>query len=144
MPNIATVLREEIRRLARKEIREQMEPLAKRGADQRRAIAELKRQVTSLERQVRFLEGRERGRLEAPKAPNTDSERVRFSPKWVKADRKRLGLSARDYARLVGVSTLTIYNWEHGKTKPRAQQLSQWAKVRGLGKREAWKKLGYE
>ena len=50
---------------------------------------------------------------------------------------------AADYAELVGVSGLTIYNWEHGRTKPRAQQLGQWAKVRGIGKREAWRRLGY-
>ena len=37
------------------------------------------------------------------------SGRKKFSPKAVKAERKRLELSAANYAQLVGVSHLTIY-----------------------------------
>lgn len=66
-----------------------------------------------------------------------------FSAEGVYAERERLELSAADYAELVGVSGLTIYNWEHGKTKPQAAQLKKLAKVKGIGKRAAWKKLGY-
>lgn len=141
MPNIATVLRDEISRLARKELRSQLQPIAKRGTEQRKAIAALRRQVASLERKVQFLEGRERGRLKAAPKPAAAAEAVRFSPKWVSADRKRLGLSAREYALLVGVSTLTIYNWEHGKSRPQAKPLAAWAEIRGIGKREALKRL---
>ena len=36
---------------------------------------------------------------------------------------------------------LTIYNWEKGKSKPRDKQLAAWAKARGIGKREAWRRL---
>ena len=66
---------------------------------------------------------------------------VRFSPNWVYADRQRLGLSAKNYGRLVGVAGLTIYNWESGKSRPRAKQLVAWSEVRGIGKREAWRRL---
>jgi DNA-binding transcriptional regulator YiaG len=66
---------------------------------------------------------------------------VRFSGKSLKAHRAKLQLSAADYAALVGVSPLTIYNWEKGKTKPQAQQIKAWAAIRHLGKREAWKRL---
>jgi DNA-binding transcriptional regulator YiaG len=59
----------------------------------------------------------------------------------VKAQRERLGLSAADYAKLVGVSSLTIYNWEQGKTRPRQEQLAALVAVRGIGKREAIKRL---
>lgn len=140
MPNIAAVLREEIQRLARKEIRAATSAMKKHRAEDRSAIAALKRKVASLERDVAFLRKREKSRL--AKAPNAAAaEGVRFSPKWVAADRERLELSARDYADLVGVSMLTIYNWEKGKSKPRAPQLAAWAKLRGIGKREAWKRL---
>jgi len=41
------------------------------------------------------------------KAPAAkEPEGVRFSPKWVAADRRRLGLSAADYGRLVGAAML--------------------------------------
>ncbi len=140
MANIASVLKEEIQRLARKEIRAATGSIKKHRAEDRSAIAALKRKVAGLEREVAFLRKQEKRRIsEEPAAEQ--AEGVRFSPKWVAADRKRLELSARDYAALVGVSMLTIYNWEKGKSKPRAKALAAWAKIRGLGKREAWKRL---
>jgi len=59
----------------------------------------------------------------------------------VKAQRSRLDLSAADYGKLVGVSGLTIYNWEHEKARPRKAQLAALVAVRGIGKREALSKL---
>ena len=38
-------------------------------------------------------------------------------------------------------NTLTIYNWESGKSRPRAAQLESLVSLRGLGKREALAKL---
>lgn len=140
MPNIAVVLKEEIVRLSRKEVKSQVGPLKKTVTEQRRTIAELKRQVAALQRNQAFLEKQEKRRLgKAPKA--SAAKGVRFSPKWLKADRQRLGLSAREYALLVGVSGLTIYNWEAGKSKPSAKTLAGWAAVRGIGKREAMRRL---
>lgn len=140
MPNVATVLREEICRLARKEVRQQVDPLKKSNAELRRTVAALKKDIADLGRSLRFLQQQEKRRLQTP--PDSDQGKaVRFSPKWVRADRKRLGLSAKDYARLVGVSSLTIYNWEHGKSKPNAERLAAWAEIRGIGKREAQRRL---
>ncbi len=140
MPDIAIVLREEISRLARKEIRQQVDPLKKSNTELRRTVAGLKAEVASLNRSLRFLQKQEKRRLEKPPVAAT-GKAIRFSPKWVKADRKRLGLSAKDYASLVGVSSLTIYNWENGKSKPNADRLAAWAEIRGIGKREAQRRL---
>ena len=140
MPNVATVLREEIQRLARKEVKAAIGPLQKKGADQRRYIADLRRQVAALEREVARLV-KHAGRQPRKAASAAPESEIRFSPKWVAADRRRLDLSARDYAALVGVSMLTIYNWEKGKSKPRAPQLAAWAEIRGIGKREALRRL---
>lgn len=140
MPNVATVLRDETTRLARKEIRQQLDPLKKAIAELRRTVTSLKTEVAGIKRSLRFLEQQEKRRLETPPATETVGS-IRFSPKWVKADRKRLGLSAKDYACLVGVSSLTIYNWETGKSKPNAERLAAWAEVRGIGKREAQRRL---
>ncbi len=103
MPDVAAVLKEEITRLARKEVKQQVGPLHKTITEQRRTIAELKRQVAALAHNQAFLQQQEKRRLaEAPKA--SAAEGVRFSPRWVKADHRRLGLSAKDYGLLVGVS----------------------------------------
>ena len=102
----------------------------------RRDIAVLKRLLGQQERAIRLLK-KKQGQPEAEEP----SEAVRFSARSVKAQRQRLGLSAADYGKLVGVSGLTIYNWEHGKARPRKAQLTALVAVRGIGKREAIMKL---
>ena len=141
MANLAGVLKDEIRRLARKEARAELAASKKAVAQHRKDIAALKRDKTEQARKIASLE---KALGKAQPAANGAGSAVRFSPKWLRAHREKLELSAADYAKLVGVSGLTIYNWEKGKTKPRAQRLEQWAKVRGLGKREAWRRLGLQ
>lgn len=55
MSNIANVLKAEITRLARKEVRSQVDPTKKTTTTHRHEIAALKRQVANLERQVTQL-----------------------------------------------------------------------------------------
>ncbi|MEM9347478.1 MAG: helix-turn-helix domain-containing protein [Planctomycetota bacterium] len=151
MPNLASILKEEIARLARKEIRAQVGKTQKQVADQRREIAELKRVNTDLNRRVNFLEKREKQRLEQPAEPKviiqkadgtTEAESTaRFSPKWLATHRAKLDLSAADYAKLVGCSPLSIYKWEKGESTPRAKQRDALASIRGIGKREALRRI---
>ena len=140
MANLAVALKAEIQRLARKEIRAQMGVTKRSVAQHRQDIAELKRQNREQGRKLAFLESQEKGRL-GTAAPENQSKGIRFSPKWLKAHRSRLGLSAADYGKLIGVSSLTIYNWEQGKAQPRAGKLAALASVRTLGKREIGKRL---
>jgi DNA-binding transcriptional regulator YiaG len=140
MANLVSLLNEKIRRVARREIRGQTQKTRRLTAQHRRDIAALKRQVAALARTVAFLEKQEQRRVASPPAPQ-EVKRVRFSARSVKAQRARLGLSAKDFGRLVGVSALSIYAWESGKSRPRKKQLAALAPVRRLGKREALKRL---
>jgi len=140
MPNIGTVLREEITRLSRKESRSQVDPTKKAGAQHRKDIASLKRQVTQLERQVALLARKVLAALPAAKAETGDIP-ARFTAKGLHAQRNRLGFSAADFGMLLGVSAQSVYNWERGKAKPRGEQLSKLAAIRGVGKREAAERL---
>ena len=137
MPNLAGVLRTEIGRLARKELRAELAAVKKTASKQRKVIADLKRQLREQAARVTALERASR-KSAAVAAPST---KMRFSAKGLRSHRERLALSAADYAALVGVSGLTIYNWEKGKTRPQQAQLEKLAAVRGLGKREAWNRL---
>jgi len=141
MADLANALKEEIRRLARKEIRAETGATKQAVAQYRREIASLKRQLRDQEKKIAFLEDRERGRLKETPSTESVEDNVRFSARSVAAQRKRLNLSAADYAKLVGVSPLTIYNWEHGKSRPRKEQLAALVAVRGIGKREAQRRL---
>lgn len=141
MPNVNTVLKDMICRLARKEIKTQTSSTKQAVAQYRRDIARLKRQVRAQQKEIGFLKTQERKRLSQPQAKEEPLDGIRFSARSVKAQRKRLKLSAADYGKLVGVSGLTIYNWELGKARPRKAQLAALVAVRGIGRREATAKL---
>lgn len=138
MANLSSVIKSEITRLARKEIKAATDPLRKTSAVYRREIAELKRNVASLRREIKTHARPARAEKDVAKK----TRNVRFSPKGLKTLRVRLGVSAADFGRLIGASGQSIYNWESGKAVPRASQQAAIVAVRGLGKREAAKRLG--
>ncbi|MBP6895711.1 MAG: helix-turn-helix transcriptional regulator [Pseudacidovorax sp.] len=145
MPNIASVLKREISRVARKEVRAELEALKKLTAVQRSKIAELRRQVSALDREFKQFSkalcshATPVGRRASNNAE--DGVRRRFSATRLAKHRAKLELSAATYGQLVGVSGQTIYHWEQGKARPRTAQLQALAAVRGMGKREAEKRL---
>ena len=134
MPNIANTLKAEISRIARKEIRAETTSLKKAIATYRTEIAALKRRAQSLEKQLRGA-GEQVQRPEAPAEATDSSPKLRFSAKGLAAQRKRLGISARECGLLLGTSTQSIYNWEEGRVRPHAQHLEAIAALRGLGRR---------
>ncbi len=140
MPNIAVMFRHEITRLARREIRSQMQGLRKASAQYRRDIAGLKRHASKLHSEVSRLVRRASEDV-APAAGEAESAKVRFTAKGVVSHRRRLGISAADYGKLIGVTGHTIYKWEQGASHPRKAQLAALASVRPLGKREALARL---
>jgi DNA-binding transcriptional regulator YiaG len=140
MPNITSVLNDQIRRLARREITASTKMIKKATAHYRRDIAALKRQVAQLTKQMAILQKAVPSQTPTPPAEVLQKARLRIS--GLKAHRARLGLSAKDYGKLMGVSGLTIYHWEAGKSKPQRSQLPAIVAVRGIGKREAMQRLG--
>jgi DNA-binding transcriptional regulator YiaG len=137
MPNFSSVLKTEITRLARKEIKGAVDPLRKTNGAHRREIAELKRQLASLQRELKAS----RTRVHEANEGSGKARTMRFTANETKALRARLGLSAADFGKLIGASGQSVYNWETGKSVPRASQHTALASVRGLGKREAAKLL---
>jgi DNA-binding transcriptional regulator YiaG len=141
MTTLAVALKDEIRRLARKEIKARTLKTVRAVAQYRREIAKLKRQVRDQEKKIKSLASQTHKSLGDHEKAESPNGSVRFSARSAKAQRSRTGLSAADYARLVGVSPLTVYNWEHGKTRPRKEQLASLVALRGIGKRGAQSKL---
>lgn len=139
MPNIATVLKAEIVRLARKELRGQIDPLKKSLSASRAEVAALKRKVVDLERQIRHA-SRVQSEVAAVPEPELlgadDVSRFRFRAGGMVSNRKRLGLSASDFGLLVGASGQSVYAWEQGKARPRGKNLAAIVALRGIGKRE--------
>lgn len=138
MPNIASILKEEITRLARKELRANTESLKKQVSGYRTEIAKLKRRVDQLESQAK-----KSSRASAAKPQEDDSQdaSLRFRAAGFAQHRKRLGLSAREMGLLIDASPLSVYKWEQGQARPRTKHLTAIAAIRKLGKREAARRL---
>jgi transcriptional regulator with XRE-family HTH domain len=144
MPNIALALKEEIARVARKVSKPESNGLRKQVTQHRIALAALKRRIDAVERALAKVAKGGRGvAREASEAGSEEdrSERLRFSAKGFGAQRQRLGLSAAAMGQLLGVSSLSVYKWESGKTRPRAKQIEKIGSIRGLGKKEAAARL---
>ena len=144
MANLATVLKAEVVRLARKELRSETDGMRKTLTAYRSEIAALKKRVTVLEKQLARSE-RAAMRL-APAAAaeeggDPSGTSLRFRAAGMAANRKRLGLSAADFGKLVGATGQSVYAWEAGKSKPRAENLAAIASLRGVGKREVAERL---
>ena len=141
MPNIANLLKNEIARVARKEVRAETKGLKNAIAPYRAQIAELRRRTRELELQIRRL-GRVTAKVASAATDEDGGERsLRFSAKGLATQRKRLGLSAQAFGALIGASGQSVYKWEEGKTRPRAKHLPKIAGLRGIGKREAAARL---
>lgn len=138
MANLSQLLKSEITRLARKEVKSEVQALRKASTQYRADIAALKRQLTEQQRLLAHF-GKSQRRLAME--PTEEATPLRFRAAGFATLRKKLDLSAADMGKLIGVSLQTIYHWEKGESKPRQAQLSRIAEVRKLGKRAVREKL---
>ena len=143
MPNIAQLLKDEISRLARKEVRaasaplqQQIQALKKTNRQQREAIDLLLRRVDQLQA---LTDSPTNKILKAPAIE--DDRQIRLSGTSIKKHRKRLGLSQGELGQLLNVSTNTIVRWEQDKSKPREAYRAGIAQLRTMGVREVKKLL---
>ena len=134
MPNIASVLKEEMARASRKEIRSETEQLRKSSAKYRSEIAALKKRVMNLERALAKLTKHLDHPAQVEVPPFT--KQIRFSASGLKNLREKRGLSASVLATVLGVTPQTVYSWEAGNTRPGAEYLEKIAEIRQLGKRQ--------
>lgn len=143
LPNLASVFKAEIARIARKELKSQVEPLRKQLAAARAEVAALKRRLSEVEKVAkakRTDRSAEASAAESSQA-EVDGTRFRFRASGLASNRKRLGLSAEQFGKLVGASGQSVYAWEAGKTVPRGMSLAAIASLRGIGKKEVTKRL---
>lgn len=141
MPNVAVLLKSAIARVARREVRAEIEPLRKANTQHRSSIAALKRKVDALDKQLGRAKRRAKATSIQPAAEEGVGPSLRFRQAGFASLRQKLGISAADMGKLIGVTGQSVYAWEAGKSRPRAGQLAGIAAVRNLGKREVMKRL---
>ena len=131
MSDFKLTFQEEVRRLARKEVKAASETLAA----QQKTIRELTKRIEALEK-----------KQAVPVAPKDDkpavlvvpakSGKARFSPKTLLAFRKKYALSQKVLGALLGVTVGTVLNWETEKCRPKANQVEAISALAKLGKRK--------
>ncbi|NCQ35049.1 hypothetical protein GW813_08255 [bacterium] len=142
MPNLGTVLKEEIKRLSRRSTAALHRPLKKDVAELKRVVAQQKRVIESLRRDSRRLMADLNGRIaKLPAVSEKDAQRIRLSSRIIASQRKRLGLTQDEFGNLLGVSGHSVFLWEHKKASPRRKVKAAFAVVRTLGRREARQRL---
>lgn len=142
MPNVMSLLKLEIRRLAKKEARFAAAHAERRVAQHRRDIAKLRRIIQEQATRIARLEAAGRTPVLGDAKEVDLPQGARFSPRSLKAQRKRLGLSAALYGKLVGVTGQTVYAWERRQSRPRPTQMAAWYASRSLTRQEAMQRIG--
>ncbi|MFZ4288001.1 helix-turn-helix domain-containing protein [Variovorax sp. HJSM1_2] len=147
MTNFSSAFRNEILRVARKELKTELASLRKTVSSQRSDIAALKRDVKQLTSQVKALHKStsQRAPTEQPtqdvEAPRRGGRKFKFDAAVLAAKRQEFGISQQDMATLLQASALSVWKWEGGKVQPRAAQLERIQAVLKLGKRKALAQL---
>lgn len=140
MPNFQSAFKAEITRLVRRELRVETESLKKAVTTQRSEIAALKRRIAEIEKgqkAVSKVAARQHRGPASSSGKNDATVAHRFRAEGMANNRKRLSLSAEDFALLVGTTGQSIYAWESGRSKPRPKFLEAIAGLRTIGKKEA-------
>jgi DNA-binding transcriptional regulator YiaG len=127
-PSVATVLRAEIRRIARRETKKAVARL--RRLQRRVALLRLesRRQQRLLDRLQRRVKRVGAARAGAPAGRGA-------APDAIRALRARLGMTRKQFSRALGVSPGAIFLWETGRSVPRRSSLARLKelRVRGAG-----------
>jgi DNA-binding transcriptional regulator YiaG len=138
MAKIEGIIKSEIMRLAKRQVRAVFRPLKREVWDMRTKLSNLSKGMASLNRMAKELH------LEEVKPIEATPEEVkasRLTPERIQGLRKKLGISQRELGILIGASLGTVAMWEKGKFKPKADKTAALVALRKLKKREVKKLL---
>jgi DNA-binding transcriptional regulator YiaG len=139
MAKIEGIIKAEIMRLAKREVRSVFRPLRREVWQMSTKLSSLSKGIASLNRVAKELHLEEaKPKLEA--APE-EVKASRLTPERIQGLRKKLGISQRELGVLIGASLGTVAMWEKGKFKPKADKKAALVAVRKLKKREVKKLL---
>ena len=134
MPNMQQLLNDEIRRLARKEVKLAIQPLQENIAALRRQISDLKKLYNEANRKAEYIQKKA---AEVSGVEITAEEpKLRLNAAGIVRIRTKLKLTQSEFARLLDVSMHTVSAWEKGKCAPRANVKSRICALRTIGKRQ--------
>jgi DNA-binding transcriptional regulator YiaG len=135
MGKIESMIKSEIQRLARREIRSTFRPLKREVRSMRLKLSGLMKGFGTLNRITKEQVQRASAQFKLESSPE-EIKIARFSPARIRALRLKKGLSQKELGMLIGVSMGTVVLWEKGKITPKAERKGALIALRKLKKRE--------
>lgn len=130
------VIRDEIARLARRELKAQIAPLERRMIEMKRYISKLRRAVDEVAAEKLQEEPAGSIRAELPDVTQKEILHADLDGKAIRALRLELGLTQTSLAVLLGVTPAAVQLWEQGRSQPRGRNKAALVAARKLGKKE--------
>ncbi len=141
MGKIESIMKTEMQRLTKREVRVTVNPLRKELLAVKRKLSKISKEYAVIERWAKKQVRQAESKGTALAVTQEEAKTARLSPKLIAKIRKRLGVSQRELAILAGVSTGAVASWEKGKSKPKLEKKSVLVALRKAGKREIKKIL---
>ena len=141
MGKVETIIKAEIVRLAKREMKQSFVPLNRQVRSLKATVSQLRKAVQGLQRQAVEQEKMTGGQRLALEATPEEMKKARFSPRLIKSLRKKLGVTQKEMALLAGVTVGAIFQWEKGIFEPRGEKKKTLVALRRLHRREAKKLL---
>jgi len=133
MPDFKQTFQDEVRRLARKELK----ALDEKIAEQKKTINALLKRINELEKKQAVPAAAAVKTAAAP-AEEDKGRKIRFSAKSLQKFRKKYAISQKALAALLEVTPFTVSHWEIGKNRPRTAQIAAFYSLMKLGKRKLY------
>ncbi|MFN7153580.1 MAG: helix-turn-helix domain-containing protein [Acidovorax sp.] len=147
MNTFSNAFRAEVVRMARKELKPELQGMRKAITSHRSEIAALKREVKGLTSQLKAAQRQTKvARAVSPSPQPIVSKRATredfvFAPEILTQMRNALGATQLQMASLLAVTPLSYSRWEKGQAHPRAKQLAKIEEVVRMGPVKANKKI---
>ena len=141
MGKVEGIIKSEIVRLAKREVRKISVPLNRDVRALKSMVSQLRRSVSSIER-ISARQGSEAGIGRIPAEVTQEELKVaRFSPRLLRSLRSRLGITQKQLAVLAGVTVGAVHQWESGKFRPKNDKKMLFIGLRKLHRRDVKKLL---
>ncbi len=140
MGKLESMIRDEVMRLARREMRKSFVSLRRDVRSIKGIMSQLRKSVLNLER-FKSQEEKQMAQKAVPEVTLEEVKRARFSPRLIQSLRKKLKITQKELALLAGVSVGAVHQWEGGKSEPRAIKKARLLALRKLSRRDVKKLL---
>jgi len=141
MAKFETIIKSEIVRLAKREVRKTSVPLGRDVRSLKTVVSQLRKAVLTLQR-VTASQQKELEKVKTPlEASPEEVKESRFSPRLIRSLRRHLGITQKELAILAGVTVGAAHQWESGQFKPSMKKKAVMVALRKLSRREVRKLL---